>query len=52
MRGEPALKGEGAEWSAQFEHPQQSGYVSLRAVAIDADDNVVETTIIRAYRLQ
>jgi len=49
---EATVEGEGAAWSAQLEHPQQSGFVSLRAVAIDADDNVVETTIIRAYRLQ
>jgi subtilisin family serine protease len=46
------VQGEGAEWSAQLEHPQQSGYVSLRAAAIDADDNLVEVTIIRAYRLE
>ena len=46
------VQGEGADWSAQLDHPQQSGYVSLRAAATDADDNVVEVTIIRAYRLQ
>jgi subtilisin family serine protease len=46
------VEGQGQEWSAQVDHPDQSGYVSLRATAIDADDNKVEVTIVRAYRLQ
>lgn len=46
------LEGEGSDWSARLEHPARSGYTSLRAAATDADDNKVELTIIRAYRLQ
>jgi subtilisin family serine protease len=46
------VSGGGADWTVKLEHPQQSGYVSLRASSIDADDNLVEVTIIRAYRLE
>ena len=46
------VSGEGRSWKANFKHPKQSGYVSLRAAALDADDNQVEETIIRAYRLE
>src|SRR6185312_3297205 len=40
---EADVTGDGQEWSAELEHPQQSGYVSLRAAAVDGEDNVVET---------
>jgi hypothetical protein len=46
------VSGEGRSWKAHFKHPKKSGYVSLRAAALDADDNQVEETIIRAYRLE
>ncbi len=32
-------------------HPEQAGYVSLRAAATDSAGNTVEQTVIRAYRL-
>jgi subtilisin family serine protease len=31
-------------------HPEGTGYVSLRAMAVDSDGNRVEQTILRAYR--
>ena len=46
------VSGEGRSWKAHFKHPKKSGYVSLRAAALDADDNQVEQTIIRAYRVE
>lgn len=46
------VNGEGRSWTARFKHPKKSGYVSLRAAALDADDNQVEETIIRAYRTE
>jgi hypothetical protein len=49
---EAVVSGEGTDWKAELEHPQQSGYVSLRAAGADADGNRVEETIIRAYRLE
>lgn len=49
---EANVSGAGTDWVAELEHPAQSGYVSLRAAAIDADDNLVEVTIIRAYRVE
>ena len=46
------LSREGAGWIAEVTHPLQSGYVSLRAKAVDADNNSVEQAFIRAYRLE
>ena len=41
----------GQGWLARLVHPE-SGFVSLRAKAVDAHGNSVEQTIIRGYRLR
>jgi hypothetical protein len=38
-------------WTAQLQHPNRAGFVSLRARAIDQSGNSVEQTIIHAYRI-
>jgi hypothetical protein len=35
---------------ALLRHPKGSGFVSLKAAAIDTEGNTVEETVIRAYR--
>ncbi len=42
---------DGAKWSVSVLHPE-SGFVSLRAKASDAQGNTVEQTVIRAYALK
>jgi len=42
---------DGAKWKVTVTHPA-SGYVSLRAFADDAEGNIVEQTVIRAYQLR
>jgi hypothetical protein len=41
----------GSDWLALVQNPDR-GFVSLRAVAVDADGNSVDQTIIRAYRIR
>lgn len=46
------VSGGAASWTAELKHPQQSGFVSLRAAATDEAGNRVEESIIHAYRLE
>lgn len=38
-------------WTAALQHPNRTGFVSLRASATDTAGNTVQQTIIRAYRI-
>jgi hypothetical protein len=45
------LTKQGNCWKAQIAHPDQAGFVSLRAASTDTAGNTVEQTVIRAYQI-
>ncbi|HEU4421765.1 MAG TPA: S8 family serine peptidase, partial [Pilimelia sp.] len=45
------LTPQGSAWKMQIAHPDQAGFVSLRATSTDTAGNKVEQTVIRAYQI-